>query len=196
MYSWIKSYLHNRRARLTVDNAKSKKVLLRHGVPQGRVLSLTLFLIFINDLIKQFPDAVKCAMYADDLVLWCKEEHATTAQLRLQEAVNILSRWTQDWCVKISKTKSFTTLFTLPTKAKRVKIILENVKLQHTDSTTYLGVTFDKRQTWRKHIDGAQAKARRKLALLRKLAGTQWGAAETVLKNVQLEPYAHTLNMD
>ena len=69
---------------------------------------------------------------------------------------------------------------------KRVKIMLEDVKLQHTDSTTYLGVTFDKRQTWRKHIDGAQAKARSKLALLRKLAGTQWGAVETVLKNVYI----------
>ena len=64
--------------------------------------------------------------------------------------------------------------------------MLEDVKLQHTDSTTYLGVTFDKRQTWRQHIDGAQAKARRKLELLRKLAGTQWGAAETVLKNVYI----------
>ena len=115
-------------------------------------------------------------MYADDLVLWCKEEHATTAQLRLQEAVNILSNWTQDWCVKINKTKSFTTLFTLSTIAKHVKIMLEDVKLQlHTNSTTYLGViTFDKRQTWGMHIDGAQAKAGRKLALLRKLAGTQW----------------------
>ena len=32
----------------------------------------------------------------------------------------------------------------------------------------------------------AEAKARRKLALLRKLAGTQWGAAETVLRNVYI----------
>ena len=118
-------------------------------------------------------------MYADDLVLWCKEDHATTTQLRLQESANILSKWTQDWCVKINKTKSFTTLFTLSTKAKHIKIMLEDVELQHIDSTTYLGVTFDKRQTWRYHINGAQAKARRKLALLRKLAGTQWGAAET-----------------
>ena len=86
MYKWIKSYLHNRRARVTIDSAKSKKILLRHGVPQGGVLSPTLFLIFIKDLIKQLPDAVKCAMYADDLVMWCTEEHATTAQLRLQEA--------------------------------------------------------------------------------------------------------------
>ena len=186
MYKWIKSYLHNRRARVTIDSAKSKKILLRHGVPQGGVLSPTLFLIFINDLIKQLPDAVKCAMYADDLVMWCTEEHATTAQLRLQEAANILSNWTHDWCVKINKTKSFTTLFTLSTKAKHVKIMLDDVKLQHTDSTTYLGVTFDKRQTWRNHINSTEAKARRKLALLRKLAGTQWGAAETVLKNVYI----------
>ena len=125
-------------------------------------------------------------MYADDLVLWCKEEHATTAQLRLQEAANILSNWTQDWCVKINKTKSFTTLFKLSTKAKHIKIMLVDVELQHTDRTTYLGVTFDKRQTWRYHIKGAQAKARHKLASLRKLVGTQRGAAETVLKNVYI----------
>ena len=64
--------------------------------------------------------------------------------------------------------------------------MLDDVQLQHTDSTTYLGVTFDKRQTWRNHINSTEAKARRKLALLRKLAGTQWGAAETVLKNVYI----------
>ena len=46
--------------------------------------------------------------------------------------------------------------------------------------------------TWELHLtrdipgkdSRAEAKARRKLALLRKLAGTQWGAAETVLRNV------------
>ena len=64
--------------------------------------------------------------------------------------------------------------------------MLEDVELQQTDSTTYLEITFDKRQTWRYHINGAQAKAIRKLALLRKLAGTQWEAAETVLKNVYI----------
>ena len=38
MHRWFKSYLHNRRARVTVDKAKRKKGLLRHGVPQGGVL--------------------------------------------------------------------------------------------------------------------------------------------------------------
>ena len=64
--------------------------------------------------------------------------------------------------------------------------MLDDTELQHTDSATYLGITFDKRQTWKTHISSAEAKARRKLALLRKLAGTQWGAAETVLRNVYI----------
>ena len=194
MFRWIKSYLHNRRARVVIDNTKSKKILLRHGVPQGGVISPTLFLVFINDLIKKFPSPVKYAMYADDLVLWSTEEYATTAKVRLQEATNILSSWAKDWCVKINITKSFTTLFTLSTKSKPMKIMLDDTELQHTDSATYIGITFDKRQPWKTHINRAEAKARRKLALLRKLAGTQWGAAETVLRNVYI--YDHTWSMD
>ena len=186
MFCWIKSYLHNRRARVVIDNTKSKKILLRHGVPQGGVISPTLFLVFINDLIKKFPSPVKCATYADDLVPWSTEEYATTVKVRLQEATNILSSWAQDWCVKINKTKSFTTLFTLSTKSKPMKIMLDDTELQHTDSATHLGITFPKRHTWKTHISRAEAKARRKLALLRKLAGTQWDAPETVLRNVYI----------
>ena len=59
-----------------------------------------------------------------------------------------------------------------------MKIMLDDTELQHTDSATYLGITFNKRRTWKTHISRAEAKARCKLTLLRKLAGTQWGAAE------------------
>ena len=69
MFRWIKSYLHNRRTRVVIDNTKSNKILLRHGVPQGGVISPTLFLVFINDIIKKCPSPMRCTMYADYLVL-------------------------------------------------------------------------------------------------------------------------------
>ena len=148
MFKWIKSYTHNRRARVVIHNNRSKKILLRHGVPQGGVLSPTLFIVFMNDLVKQLPTFVKSAMYADDLVMWSTEEYAATSQIRLQIAVNMLSNWANEWCVKINRRKTFTTLFTLSTKAKPVKIMLNYTELQHIDSATYLGVPFDRRQTW------------------------------------------------
>ena len=113
MLQWIKSYLNNRRARVTLNQATSRKFLLRHGVPQGGVLSPTLFLVFVNDLVSELPRGVQAALYADDLVLWCKEEHATTAKYRMQQAIDKLSAWAEDWCVTTNKDKSCTTLFTL-----------------------------------------------------------------------------------
>ena len=184
MLRWIKSYLHNRRARVTVNRHTGKKVLLRHGVPQGGVLSPTLFLIFINDLVEILPKGVNAALYADDLVLWCKEEYATTATYRVNQALERLHEWSQKWCVKINKEKSSTTLFTLSPKAETGKIKLGDTFLQTEEEVTYLGVTFDKRLTWRTHIEKAETKARRKLAIMRKLAGTSWGANAKILKQV------------
>ena len=118
MLSWIKSYLYNHRARVSVDRVHSKKILLRHGVPQGGVLSPALFLLFINDLVSELPKGVKAALYADDLVMRCKEEYTTTATYRMQLAADKLNSWTEKWCVAVNKDKSSTTLFTLSPKQK------------------------------------------------------------------------------
>jgi ribonuclease HI len=184
MLRWIRAYLYNRRARVTVDGHKGKKVLLRHGVPQGGVLSPTLFLVFINDIIDLMPKGIHAAMYADDLVMWCKEEHDTTATHRMQQAADRLAAWAEEWNVSINKEKSFTTLFTLSSKKQTGTIKLGDTPLRSEDEATYLGVTFDKKQTWKPHIQQAEAKARRKLAIMRKLAGTSWGANENILKRV------------
>ena len=77
--------------------------------------------------------------------------------------------------VKINAEKSSTTLFTLSNKDKAGEIKLGNVSIQTEDEPVYLGTTLDKRLTWRTHIEKIEAKARKKLAILRKLAGTSWG---------------------
>ena len=159
-------------------------MLLRHGVPQGGVLSPILFLLFINDLVPELPKGVKAALYADDLVMWCKEECATTATYRMRLAADSLNSWSEKWCVAVNKDKSSTTLFTLSTKQKAGTITLGGTPLKEDEEASYLGITFDKRQTWKQHIAKAEAKARRRLAILRKLVGTTWGASEKILKTV------------
>lgn len=184
MYQWIKSYLHNRRARVMVDGRCGRKVLLRQGVPQGGVLSPTLFILFINDIVSELPKGVHAALYADDLALWCTEEYATTANHRMQIALEKVSAWADRWCVSINRDKTTGTFFSLSPKADPGRLTLGNTTLKMEDQQTYLGVTYDKKMTWRQHITLAESKARRKLNIMRKLAGTQWGANGKILKSV------------
>ena len=101
----------------------------------------------------------------------------------MQFEADKLNSWTEKRCVAVNKDKSSTTLFTLSPKQKAGIITLGGTPLKD-EEATYLGITFDKRQTWKQHIVKAEAKARRRLAILCKLAGTTWGASEKMLKTV------------
>ena len=78
MYNWIKQYIHNRKAKVCLKGKYSRTASFKQGVPQGGVLSPSLFLIFLNDLISTTSPNVKAVQYADDLALICSEDKKTT----------------------------------------------------------------------------------------------------------------------
>ena len=184
MYQWISQYLNNRQARVHANGAYSRKKTLREGVPQGGVLSPTLFLVFINDIVRDLPKNVKGAIYADDLVIWCSEEHISTANYRIQEALRVLQEWTKKWLVKINPRKTTYTIFSLSPGNLTANLVINGQTLPKDDNPTYLGVTFDKRMTWKQQIGKAETRGKARLAIMKKLAGTTWGADAGVLKKM------------
>ena len=102
----------------------------------------------------------------------------------MQIALNKIAAWAEKWCVTINREKTTATLFTLSPKLQPGRLTLGDTPLKYEDKQTYLGVTFDRRMTWKQHIQNAETKARRKLNIMRKLAGTHWGANEKILKTI------------
>lgn len=193
MFKWIDQYMRNRKGRVKVKHHKSKVRDIKHGVPQGGVLSPTLFLVFMKDILQNMPRGVKGAMYADDLVLWCSADDIGTANLRLREALTALERWTQTWMVRVNKDKTTYTVFTLSTKQQRVNLQFDSHTLREEETPTYLGITFDKRLTWKAQLQKNQTKAKIRMALMKKLAGTKWGANHSVLKKMYVGRIRPTL---
>ena len=61
---WLTSFLQNRSIRVVIDGYSSNFKSINAGVPQGSVLSPTLFLIFINDLLSLTANPIYS--FADD----------------------------------------------------------------------------------------------------------------------------------
>ena len=120
-YMWIQHFLFARTARVKLDGIPSKKVCLREGVPQGGVLSPTLFLVYCNDILTTLSKRVSNTLHADDLAIWNASEHITTATYRIQEAISDISKWTLDWGLKINTSKTNSTLFSLSTSKEQIK---------------------------------------------------------------------------
>ena len=78
MYRWIRCFLHDRSARIKLDGYFSRSVKMREGVPQGGVISPTLFLLHINNITTVLPRHVSNTLHADDLV-WSASEYTTSS---------------------------------------------------------------------------------------------------------------------
>ena len=60
------------------------------GVPQGAILSTTLFNIKINDIVKQVDPGVECSLYVDDFVIMYRSPTTNAIQRKLQHTINRL----------------------------------------------------------------------------------------------------------
>ena len=184
MYLWIQSYLFQRSARFRLDGQTSSSVKIREGVPQGGVISPTLFIIFIDDTCDQLSSHIPRALHADDLALWTKAEQVTTAAIGMQEAMNLILDWAKEWLVMINRTKTEATCFSLSPKREEFTLQINGQEIHQQDTPTYLGVKLDRKLTWSPHISTMHSKGLRKMALMKKLAGTKWGPNMKILTQV------------
>ena len=180
MYKWLSDFLFNRTATVNIDGMISRQVKLREGVLQGGVVSPTLFPVYINNITTTELRHVSNTLHADDIVAWCAEEHTTTDDHRIQNTINKVC----SWALQLNTTKTISTLFTLSTAKEKVSLKSNNQPVPQAETPTFLGVSLNTRLTWKPHLEAVEAKATRKLAIMKKLAGTTWGANSAILKQV------------
>ncbi|GFR92037.1 reverse transcriptase-like protein [Elysia marginata] len=185
MYKWNSNFLHNRTARVKLDGKYySKQVIMKEGVPQGSAISPTLFLVYINNITSAITSYVKHTLHAADFAIWSTAEYATTAKVRVQATVDKVFKWSQDWGLTINLNKTVTTKFSLETKERHVTLTMNGQPLPTEDTPTSLGITLDKRLTWKPHIQKINQKAIRRSQIMKKLSGTKWGANSKILRQV------------
>lgn len=82
----------------------------------------------------------------------------------------------------INTSKTVFQLFTLSTKAPNINLYYDNSVLTESTISTYLGIDFDRRLSWKNQIEKYAEKASKRSRILKRLTATKWGANTDTLK--------------
>ncbi|KAJ3612161.1 hypothetical protein NHX12_020438 [Muraenolepis orangiensis] len=154
---------------------------LKNGVPQGSVLSPMLFNVYIHDL----PDtASRKYGYADDLAIMLSRPMWKAMEEGLNEDMGTLVAYLRRWRLQLSVGKSVAAAYHLSTREARreLEVRVDNKCLEVQQAPKYLGVRLDRTLSFKQHLEEVKAKVTSRVALLRRLAGTTWGASAKTLR--------------
>jgi hypothetical protein len=157
MVKLINSFLQNRVFHAKIGHALSTERAIEAGVPQGSVLSPTLYAIFTADIPK--PDGTKLALYADDTAILTRSGSPELATQRLQNAVESLEAWFRLWRIDVNPEKSSAILFTRRLHRPAGQIVMFNRVIPWKTEVKYLGIKFDNHLRFNAQVEHAKTRA-------------------------------------
>lgn len=156
----IKSFLTDRTFKVVINNSTSVSRNISAGVPQGAVLSPTLYSLYIADFVPKMGSEI--ALYADDMAIMVKGKISNAIVNKLKKSLRKCATFYKKWKIRINTDKTQAMLFPFNKSRKRIPSIPlrhENNTIPFDNSVKYLGVYLDKKLTFKKHIENATDKA-------------------------------------
>ena len=182
MAYFISAFMDERQFRVRVGTTTSDLHEQEMGVPQGSIISVTLFSIKINSIIKAVHPGIECALYVDDFVICFRSKHMHTIERQLQQVLDKLEVWSNQNGFKFSKSKTKCMHFSQLRKDRTdPELKLGGTRIEVVPQFKFLGLIFDSKLTFIPHIDYLFRKCQKALNILRVAAHTDWGADRNVL---------------
>ena len=154
-----------------------------NGIPQGSSLSVTFFLLAINDITNIIKCPVSFNLFANNFNFWCKSQNLKTVQHILQDIVNNIAKWATKTGFKISIQKSQYLVFTKKKVPNHINIQLNNNVIPNKNTIKILGMYFDKKINWIQHLKHLKTSLIRSLNIMKMLNHTTWGGyRNTIIK--------------
>ena len=175
---WFKSYLSDRKQFILYDELESDLLNITVGVPQGSILGLLLFLIYINDAHKA-TQVLEFVHFADDTTLFQNIAFfsgGTLTQSQVEGRLNVELRKVYDWlCVNklsLNVSKSRCLVFKnpkYPTVCKPFELEINNEKIKCVSEFNFLGIMIDEFLSWNPHTKMVTSKISRTLGVIKRV---------------------------
>ena len=103
---FLQNFLTDREFKVKVGSVQSELHNQEQGVPQGSILSVTLFSLKINNIVKILNPGVDCSLHVDDFLICYRSKNMHTIEGKLQQNLNYIQEWATRNGFKFLKSKT------------------------------------------------------------------------------------------
>jgi hypothetical protein len=150
----LRSYLEGRTYTVHINDAHSTPIRPPAGLPQGAVLSTTLYIADIPH-----PPDTQLALYADDIAILSQSWRPDTITRRLNSAMSQLLGYFNKWKLRVNVPKTEIILFTKRRPLDPKPLRFQNVTIPWSNTVKYLGLLLDSKLLFTNHLQTILHKA-------------------------------------
>jgi len=173
MFLFLQNFLKNRKIQVRALSELSKIHHTENGLPQRSVISVTMFLLPINDIFKNIPKPTKHLLFADDCHIYCSGQYTKISVEILQNSLNILQDWSHKTGFKFSASKSQCITFHTSPKAN-IQLYLNNFPIPSCKTLRILGMIFDNKLKWTQHKKKLRSTCKTVMNIIKSLSHHTW----------------------
>ncbi|XP_062557864.1 uncharacterized protein LOC134222718 [Armigeres subalbatus] len=176
--SWVHVFLAERKIQLQVGN-KIYTRYISQGLPQGDILSPTLFNIYTTKLHEIQIEGVVLVQYADDFAVTVEGRNIQEVNERANRFMERFAEVTAELNLAVNAQKTKAILFANATE--ELDISVHDEQIEQVNVHKYLGLWIDKSLRFGAHIREITKKAADRLNMLKVISGTRHGSHPTSL---------------
>ena len=153
LLTWLKSYLTDRTQQVQIGSSLSSLNTTNAGCPQGSVLGPLLALIYLDGLsTKTSNDTL---FFADDTSLYAphNKDNLTLTQTSLQQDLDNIQKYGQEWKITFNATKTIQQTFSLKNTPNIPRLVFNGQAIPIRDNHKHLGIHLSSDHKFKTHIN-------------------------------------------
>lgn len=179
---YINNWMRDKRTKFIISQTEHQERLVNKGLPQGGVISPTLYALYTRRITERISGQVRVLQYADDIAVYSPGDNTEDLTGRLEEAIEQirvnLSQLGLDVEPRKTQIIDFGNVSKRGNKDKKNKIRIDNQEVESQEEAKFLGIVLDRELKFDKQIEHVQNRAGKALNIisyLNRVRVPSWG---------------------
>lgn len=174
--NYISVWMRDRVTKFILGDDKYETRIVNKGLPQGGVLSPSLYNIYTSEISRYVRKNIKMIQYADDIAVYTINPNVEEGKIGLEIAIKKIDKRLNKLGLELESTKTNLMVFNnRRDRDNKITIGIKGKRIGNVRSARFLGIVFDSKIAFNRQLTQVVEKTTKAINIMRYVCRVTWG---------------------